>query len=217
MKINVSTRIIGNKVILVPYRRHHVEQYHKWMALPEIQQLTSSEPLSLDDEYKMQESWRNDEDKLTFIILRRDLYDDARRGEAGTDNERNEIEAMVGDVNVFISSTAAGDDGSKGTAELEVMVVDEANRGKGYGIEAVFLIMTYCLTHVLKPSIAKFVVKIGEEDVPSIRVFEKLGFKFQELVKVFKQITLKLDINEETISQLNALFKDTKFIIENDY
>lgn len=32
------------------------------MADPKLQQLTASEPLSLDQEYDMQETWRNDED-----------------------------------------------------------------------------------------------------------------------------------------------------------
>ena len=38
------------------------------MASPELQKLTASEPLSLDEEYQMQESWRQDEDSK--IILR---------------------------------------------------------------------------------------------------------------------------------------------------
>lgn len=54
---------------LVPYDRHHVATYHAWMASAEMRTLTASEPLALDDEYAMQESWRKDVDKLTFILL----------------------------------------------------------------------------------------------------------------------------------------------------
>lgn len=38
------------------------------MADPELQKLTASEPLSLDQEYEMQETWRHDEDSELLII-----------------------------------------------------------------------------------------------------------------------------------------------------
>ena len=53
-------------MILVPYEKEHVEKYHGWMQSEEILQTTASEPLTIENEYKMQESWREDEDKLTI-------------------------------------------------------------------------------------------------------------------------------------------------------
>lgn len=37
-------------------------RYHEWMKSPELQQLTASEPLTLEQEYDMQRSWREDSD-----------------------------------------------------------------------------------------------------------------------------------------------------------
>ena len=86
MKINEKTVIYGSRVILVPYEKEHVEKYHGWMQSEEILQATASEPLTIENEYKMQESWREDEDKLTFIIL---LASDVEDGHP-------EIDSMIG-------------------------------------------------------------------------------------------------------------------------
>lgn len=41
----------------------------------EIRQLTASLPLTLDEEYCMQQTWLNDQDKCTFIILSKDIFE----------------------------------------------------------------------------------------------------------------------------------------------
>ena len=39
-----------------------LKRYHSWMQNVELRDLTASEPLTLDEEYEMQQSWSNDED-----------------------------------------------------------------------------------------------------------------------------------------------------------
>lgn len=41
----------------------------------EIQELTASLPLTIEEEYQMQQTWLNDQDKCTFIILSRQLFE----------------------------------------------------------------------------------------------------------------------------------------------
>lgn len=62
MRHNANLVLQGQRVVLVPYRREHVALYHTWMQDPELQELTASEPLSLQEEYEMQASWREDAD-----------------------------------------------------------------------------------------------------------------------------------------------------------
>lgn len=99
MHINASTCIRAGPVVLVPYCPHHVEKYHTWMQSEELLELTASEPLSLDEEYAMQRSWREDDDKCTFILL--DAEHLPPTGHAWSFEQ--EIAAMVGDVNVFLN------------------------------------------------------------------------------------------------------------------
>jgi RimJ/RimL family protein N-acetyltransferase len=83
MKLNASTTIEGDQVILVPYRREHVARYHEWMQDPALQEATASEPLSIEEEYNMQRKWAEDDDKCTFILLDRSQPDTAGTGSHG--------------------------------------------------------------------------------------------------------------------------------------
>lgn len=62
MRLNQNTLLLGKKVVLVPYTSEHVPRYHEWMKSEELQRLTASEPLTLEQEYAMQRSWREDAD-----------------------------------------------------------------------------------------------------------------------------------------------------------
>ena len=209
MKINISTKITGEKIVLVPYRKHHVEKYHEWMSRSEIQTLTASEPLTLDEEHQMQNNWQIDDDKLTFIILKKDLYDSLE----SCDQIEREIQSMIGDVNLFLQSNDEYENGSKNEGELEVMIVDNQNRGRGYGSEAIQLLMVYCINFMTNPKIKRFFVKIGEENEPSIRMFKKLDFLQYEHIYVFKQIGLEFKMDNESLKK----FESFKLNIDLNY
>ncbi|XP_022093664.1 N-acetyltransferase 9-like protein isoform X2 [Acanthaster planci] len=110
MRLNECLSIEGNCVVFVPYKEHHVLRYNDWMQSTELQQLTASEPLTLQQEYEMQKSWHLDENKCTFILLLKEKWDDP---------ECNEIDCMCGDVNLYFIDP---DDSGVKTAEVEIMI-----------------------------------------------------------------------------------------------
>ena len=111
----------------------HLPNYHRWMQDPKLLDATASEPLSMEEEVRMQGTWRDDETKCTFIILSRDLVrsannaaedippppncrtDRTKTNDGVDDDNANEqkltypllveqtLHAMVGDINLFLS------------------------------------------------------------------------------------------------------------------
>ncbi|XP_017598771.1 PREDICTED: N-acetyltransferase 9 isoform X1 [Corvus brachyrhynchos] len=191
MKINQDTVLRGKKVTLVPYTAAHVLRYHEWMQSEELQRLTASEPLSLEQEYEMQRSWQDDADthsegaatflfspECTFIVL-----------DAGCWPGQAEENSMVGDVNLFLTNT---EDPTLG--EIEIMIAEPSYRGRGFGKEATLLMMAYGVRNL---GITKFEAKIGQENEASICMFKKLHFKEVAVNSVFQEVTLRLDVSDQ--------------------
>ncbi|KAF2198022.1 hypothetical protein GQ43DRAFT_379628 [Delitschia confertaspora ATCC 74209] len=128
MKVNEHTAILTPKVLLVPYSSHHVPTYHEWMQDEELQKATASEPLTLPEEHSMQQSWRQDADKLTFITClsppgTTTTSPTATAKEGGVQEiqlqeegfklvpgREDAPEAMIGDVNLFLYEDEDDDD-----------------------------------------------------------------------------------------------------------
>ncbi|KAJ8399796.1 hypothetical protein AAFF_G00409010 [Aldrovandia affinis] len=197
MRINEDTLLEGKHVVLVPYSADHVPRYHQWMGSPELQKLTASEPLSLEQEYDMQRSWREDDDKCTFIILDKQMW---------ADPAVQEQECMVGDVNIFLT-----DPSDPSLAELEIMIAEPNYRGKGLGKEVIRMMLCYGIT---KLGVRKFEAKIGLDNKVSIAMFKK--FKFQELSvsEVFQEMTLELTVDQALQTRLLG---NMSFMKEREY
>ncbi|KAL6780939.1 hypothetical protein ACKKBG_A09105 [Auxenochlorella protothecoides x Auxenochlorella symbiontica] len=176
MKANQNLTIEGHKSILVPYRREHVLPYHAWMASPALQEATASEPLTLEEEYEMQQSWCEDEQKCTFIIL-----DKARPDTPGCGNHGG---GMAGDVNLFWN-----DHDDPNAAEIEVMVAEEGSRRHGLAREALGMFMAYAAD---KLGVQTFRAKIGEANVASLSLFRTLGYRHVSRSEYFKEATMEV-------------------------
>jgi len=192
MRKNWNTKVVGEKVVLVPYQKIHVEKYHEWMKSAELQELTGSEPLSLEEEYDMQVSWRDDNDKCTFIVL----------DKAKLDTGLNEIECMVGDTNIFIFQ----DDSGKDVGEAEIMIAEPSARGKGFGIEAISLMIQYAIQDL---KIEQYTAKIKFGNTASHKLFTKLGFHIESESEVFRETTYSW---MSTNNQIKSLIFDYKLI-----
>ncbi|XP_068932593.1 alpha/beta-tubulin-N-acetyltransferase 9 isoform X5 [Petaurus breviceps papuanus] len=191
MRVNQSTMLLGQKVILVPYTTEHVPRYHEWMKSEELQRLTASEPLTLEQEYEMQSSWREDTDKCTFIVL------DAEKWQAQPDS--TEENCMVGDVNLFLTDLQ---DPTLG--EIEVMIA----------AECVFLFLCRALEGMTKLGLNKFEAKIGQGNEPSICMFKKLHFEQVTVNNIFQEVTLRLLVSEP---ERQWLLEQTSHMEEKQY
>ncbi|PLN83006.1 GNAT domain-domain-containing protein [Aspergillus taichungensis] len=194
MLLNAQTAISTSAVLLVPYYSWHVPRYHEWMQDEEIQEATASEPLTLEGEYAMQRSWRNDADKLTFIVCLPLSHQRQPDGEQQQpDGEQHQIDTesdspsrMLGDINLFLrieededaeeedlkAETAQDrlDPGPRIAGEVELMIAEKQNQGRGFGRAALLSFLRYVAAHEREIAL-EF---IGSED-PSVRGFLERG------------------------------------------
>ncbi|OAD02691.1 hypothetical protein MUCCIDRAFT_111873 [Mucor lusitanicus CBS 277.49] len=187
MKLNENT--IGEKVALVPYKPEHVPTYHEWMKSPFLQEMTASEPLTLQEEYDMQTSWHQDEEKLTFIITSLP-NDDSRSLKDIPETEIKDNTVMIGDVNIFFNDQ----DQDPTFGEIEVMIAEPDYRRTGRGREALKIIMGYALQVI---GLKTFHAKISLKNDPSINLFKsQFGYYETAVSTVFQEITLEWTLLE---------------------
>lgn len=221
MLANEHTAICTTTLILIPYSAHHVPKYHQWMADPEIQTLTASEPLTIEEEYDMQRSWRTDADKLTFIIGNRDPSSSQT---VPTTVKGGEGYTPIGDINLFLCQdfdATSSDEGKEVLAcEIELMIAEVSMRGKGLGRAALILFLQYVLAN--KAAITReyraqhafgfqngwdfFRVKIGEHNKASRGLFEGLGFRQSGEVNFFGEVELRRTFTEGELGVLTEKY-----------
>ncbi|CAO3627540.1 unnamed protein product [Cunninghamella blakesleeana] len=196
MRLNENLVLAYQNTVLVPYKKEHVGQYHEWMKSPFLQEMTASEPLTLEEEYDMQKSWHEDELKCTFIILT--LKEDAKLDVNMTATEIQERTKMIGDVNIFLNDQ----DGDLTFGEIEIMIAEENYRRHGHGLIGLKTMMAFALKEL---GLKTFHAKISMKNQPSIDLFEKqLTFYSVSSSEIFQEITLEWSINQPSIINNNS-------------
>ncbi|KAJ6501916.1 N-acetyltransferase 9-like protein [Mycena sanguinolenta] len=182
------------------------------MQDPELRELTASEPLTLEEEYEMQRKWQLDEDKLTFIICDRGDSDPLEPQLLNPRDPRVSALRMIGDVNIFLhgspSQDTHPDEEDEFYAEAEIMIAEREYRRKGFALEALQLMLGYATASSKGPFLCEnppdtlkgsplpvpptsLLARIFESNVPSIRLFEKLGFHITKRVEVFGEVEMR--------------------------
>ncbi|EMC91327.1 hypothetical protein BAUCODRAFT_41791, partial [Baudoinia panamericana UAMH 10762] len=207
MKLNEHQAVSAPKCLLVPYSVHHVSTYHEWMQDPELQEITASEPLTLDEEYGMQRTWHDDRDKLTFIIclpLHHTAHGTTQRPAVRPGIDDAPLR-MIGDVNLFLSSSAH-DNSEDVAGEVSLMIARPELRGQGYGRAALKAFIYFILTqwdtiyaeyadelqHPASGELKWLWVKVHESNVASKALFESVGFRqHSDHADVFGELELR--------------------------
>lgn len=79
------------------------------------------------------------------------------------------------------------------------MIADQGSIGKRYGWESMLLMLKYGLEEI---KVNKFVAKIGQDNLKSINMFQKMKFDEVGRSEVFKEITFERQISEDWIQWL---------------
>nr|CAH8822090.1 unnamed protein product [Trichobilharzia regenti] len=196
MRLNRETVVETTRLFLVPYLATHVTKYHRWMQCSWLRESTSSESLSLDEEFEAQKQWCNSDDRLTFILLSKQLLEEFWSLKSNqikshqqslyefVDDENPEVYAMIGDVNLFLTP-GIGDDDFEG--ELSVMIAESKFRGQRLAAEALAGILEYSGRH-LPVDLTSLVAKVSVNNEGSVKFFkERLQFIERSRNNIFNE------------------------------
>lgn len=162
--------------------------------------------------------------ECTFLVLNKAVYEQTKDEIGKNVNQKLfstcnslfqhslfSLEALIGDTNLFLNQdyflSGSDDECAQHNlnnetiiAEAEIMIAEPEARGKGFGKEALLLMLKYGQSEL---GVQEFVSKIGYENVTSQILFGKLQFEEQSRSDVFQEIAFKRSVNDKWIEWLN--------------
>ncbi|XP_067100830.1 N-acetyltransferase 9 isoform X1 [Osmerus mordax] len=243
MRINEDTLLEGKNVVLVPYNADHVPRYHQWMESSELQQLTASEPLTLEQEYDMQSSWREDDDSEHVYTHTHNHTHTPKKGNGGQPLLLSGLFVFRSYVSLHSSfhsspectfiildkqrwADPAMQEEQCMVGDVNIFLTDPSDPSlaeleimiaepcyRGKGLGKEVTWMMICYG-VTKLGIQKFEAKIGLDNKVSIAMFKKFHFHELSVSEVFKEVTLGLTVDK---AMRTKLMGDMAFMKEQEY
>jgi diamine N-acetyltransferase len=149
---NHSTPFLcGERIYLRPLEKEDLPFLRAWSNDPEIRKLTGEvRPTSMNEAEKWFERVQSDENRIWFVVALKE--NDHPIGEAGL-------------LRIFSPWR---------TSDLTIILGDKFAWGKGYGEEAILLLLDYAFGALALHRISIGVVGFNER---ALRFYEKIGFK----------------------------------------
>lgn len=145
-------RLTGEKIYLSPINIDDVNQYTKWLNQSDILIPLGLETLllSLTKEREKLESYTKSNDSFNFSIIKKDS------------------DELLGNISLFFINQIHQE------ATIGLFIGEKHNRGKGYGKEAMLLILDYGFNFL---NLHNIKLEVFEFNKAAIFLYEKIGFK----------------------------------------
>lgn len=144
--------IDGKNIRLGPLKKEYIPHYVKWFNDPEmVQYLGMIRPMTLEDEEQWYENAIKNQNMIYFAILL--MVDDK--------------EHLIGNCSVAINWRSK-------LGHLGITIGEKNNWGKGYGTEAMQLLLNYCFQTL---NMHKVELTVYDFNIRAFKSYVKIGFK----------------------------------------